>query len=92
MSERYSYEIELDGTIQLVDPQGTQIGRVLTEEDAAVLVPYLNAAEGGFTAAPHSEAPDRREWAFVNPEDIWVAYTDCEASADAILTHLNRRN
>lgn len=92
MSERYSYQIDTDGSVSILDPQGTPLGSVESKEDGETLVPYLNAGEGGFTIATHSDTDTGRSWVFVNPEDVWTAYTGCPRSAETILGHLNRHD
>lgn len=70
---------------------GDEIGTVSDQDSAYTLIGYLNAGQGGFTVAPHTD-DEKREYAFVSNEDIWVAYTNSEASAEAILGHLNRND
>lgn len=88
MSRKYDYRDE-EIHVSILDPDGNVVGEVNNVEDGETLVGYLNANEGGFTVAPLTE-DGRREYAFVSPDDTWVAYTRSEASAEAILSHLNR--
>lgn len=60
-----------------------------TPVDAEVLLSYLNAADGGFTAEPYSEGPSGTGWALVQ-DDTWTAYVPTQADAEALLGHLNR--
>ncbi len=90
MSRKYDYRDE-EIHVTMLDLDGNSIGEVNTVEDAETLVSYLNAGEGGFTVAPLMEN-GKREYAFVSIDDTWVAYTRSEASAEAILSHLNRNS
>jgi len=35
--------------------------------------------------------PLREEWDILDPEGYWIASVNSETTADALLTHLNRR-
>ena len=87
MSNKYDYRDD-ETTVVILDPQGTEIGSVIDVESAEILVPYLDAGVGGFSIEPFVEN-EKREYAFVQ-DGSWVAYTDSETAAEALISHLNR--
>lgn len=91
----FSYEPheEKRGEFMMLDTSGVEIGTVIDQESAETLLGYLRAGEGGFTIATFltdENVESERQWAFVNKDDQWVAYTRDEESAKAILSYLNR--
>jgi hypothetical protein len=93
---RYTHEPAPDSDQHVLLCEGDAIGFVADLDSAETLLSYLEAGAGGFRIETFADEvvgnPDhaQRMWVFVDHDDTWVAYTDSDTSADAILSHLNR--